>query len=422
MSLLGELRQYRKDYVEIPQSEQTRAKEIVKEIKREFQQHNNGSPYNFGQIVHQGSSYEGLKVIKADEFDLLVTLNLNNHDWKITTSSQRGTSGYYMITKQHGSSVATFDNFTEQGGLIPAKVRQNMQSVVQKAVNSMGGRHFSINLRPTGPAITLHVVYDYSKELSIDIDIVPCLQLNGRSFVAKSPSNSLRDTTSNVYDRMWRESFSKQEKAIITQMDGMNECRRDCLKILKTIQKRRGISQIGMLSSYHLKTCLLHLNHDQPNLTWNQEDLADRFKDLLNTLMKFLKNGSMPNFFCSSVNLFDRYDPDSLKNILAWLRKATHDDKSIIDHLLQRDFVKPTPDNFQIEVKNQNGKTKTYSNMQRSTKVKQLKAKINEKEGIPVDQQQLTYQSRNLQDNQTLGYYGIQQGSTLYLLGRLRGG
>ncbi|XP_033108690.1 cyclic GMP-AMP synthase-like isoform X2 [Anneissia japonica] len=421
MSLLGELRQYRKDYVEIPQSEQTRAREIVEEIKREFQQHNSGSPYNFGQIFHQGSSYEGLKVIKADEFDLLVPLNLNNRDWKITTSSQRGTSGYYMITKQHGSSVATFDNFTEQGGLIPARVRQNMQSVVQKAVNSMGGRHFSINLRPTGPAITLHVIYDYSKELSIDI--VPCLQVNGRSFVAKSPPNSLRNTTSNVYDRMWRESFSDQEKEIINGMDGMNECRRDCLKILKTIQKRRGISQIGMLSSYHLKTCLLHLNNDQPDLTWNQEDLADRFEDLLNTLMKFLENRNMPNFFCRSVNLFDRHDTDSLKNILGWLRKATRDDKSIIDHLLhERDFVKPTPDNFQIEVKNQNGKTKTYSNMQRSTKVKQLKTKIYENEGIPTDQQRLQYQSKTLQDDRTLGYYGIQQGSTLYLLGGLRGG
>ncbi|XP_033108691.1 cyclic GMP-AMP synthase-like isoform X3 [Anneissia japonica] len=421
MSLLGELRQYRKDYVEIPQSEQIRAREIVEEIKREFQQYNSGSPYNFGQIFHQGSSYEGLKVIKADEFDLLVPLNLNNHDWKITPSSQRGTSGYYMITKQHASSVATFDNFTEQGGLIPAKVRQNMQSVVQRAVNSMGGRHFSVDLGHTGPAITIHVVYDYGKELSIDI--VPCLQLNGRRFYAKSPPDSLRNTTSNVYDRMWRESFSNKEMERINRMDGMNECRRDCLKILKTIQKRRGISQIGMLSSYHLKTCLLHLNHDRPRLTWHQDDMADRFKDLVNTLMEFLENRNMPNFFCRSVNLFDRYDTDSLKNILGWLRKATRDDKSIIDHLLhERDFVKPTPDNFQIEVKNQNGKTKTYSNMQRSTKVKQLKTKIYENEGIPTDQQRLQYQSKTLQDDRTLGYYGIQQGSTLYLLGGLRGG
>ncbi|XP_033125621.1 uncharacterized protein LOC117123719, partial [Anneissia japonica] len=186
--LLSELRQYRIKYVDIPHDEQTRAKAIVQNIKLKFQQYNSGSPYNFRQIFHQGSSYEGLKVIKADEFDLLVPLNLNNHDWIIATSSQQGTSGYYMITKQHGSAVTTCDNFTEQGGLIPAKVRQNMQSVVQRAVNSMSGRNFSINLRPTGPAITLHVVYDHGKESFIDI--VPCLQLNGRSFVAKSPPNS----------------------------------------------------------------------------------------------------------------------------------------------------------------------------------------------------------------------------------------
>ncbi|XP_033108718.1 cyclic GMP-AMP synthase-like [Anneissia japonica] len=346
--LLSELRQYRIKNVDIPHDEQTRAKAIVQDIKQKFQQYNSGSPYNFRQIFHQGSSYEGLKVIKADEFDLLVPLNLNNHDWIIATSSQQGTSGYYMITKQHGSTVTTCDNFTEQGGLIPAKVRQNMQSVVQRAVNSMSDRNFSINLRPTGPAITLHVVYDHGKELSIDI--VPCLQLNGRSFVAKSPPNSLRNTKSNVYDRMWRESFSEQEKAIITQIDGMNECRRDCLKILKTIQKKRGVSQLGMLSSYHLKTCLLHLNNDRPHLRWHQNDLADRFKDLVNKLMEFLENRNMPSFFCRSVNLFDRYDTDSLKNILGWLRRAIRSDESIINQLLHESYrsesgiVTPTSD------------------------------------------------------------------------------
>jgi ubiquitin len=76
---------------------------------------------------------------------------------------------------------------------------------------------------------------------------------------------------------------------------------------------------------------------------------------------------------------------------------------------------------MQIFVKTLTGGTITLE-VEPSEFISSIKAKIQQKENIPVDQQSLIYAGKPLVDTNTLYDYGIQKDATLHLALRLRGG
>ena len=144
-------------------------------------------------------------------------------------------------------------------------------------------------------------------------------------YVAKPVSNTGKlDLLSNS----WRRSTSSEEKELIKEIDGNNECRKKCFRTVKAICK--GESTLRPLSSFHLKMIFFHVLDQFPLMTWEPDDFCERVFQFLGFIEQYLEVETLPHYFNRAMKIFrtSHFSDKHIENMFDRIRiLRTEEDK-----------------------------------------------------------------------------------------------
>ena len=163
---------------------------------------------------------------------------------------------------------------------------------------------------------------------------------------------------------------------------------------------------IQYLSPLHL-ACLF-------NRSLTMIDLLLSFEDANDAIVARAVNGKYPDKFASDPTITEYLRPTRL-HVRAQLerrcQKKAHGDLKELEEGIA----------FQIFIRNLQGRTLTIV-VRKEDSVQDLKENIQDKEGVPPNEQRIIYGAKQLQDDRTLSDYDITKDATLDLVVRMRGG
>ena len=120
---------------------------------------------------------------------------------------------------------------------------------------------------------------------------------------------------SNNPDIEWRYSFSECETLLCLSWNQIQMYTYQLLKLLKFKYFK------GLISSYHLKTCIFFATEHFDNSFWVKENLLLSINNILQMVVDFLEKKYFPNYFIEKNNMVSHFTERQLNTLIEILKK-----------------------------------------------------------------------------------------------------
>lgn len=296
------------------------------------------------EVNDVGSVASGLSAVVACEFDILICLDIpGSHEESVLSPG-------YAKFKLTASSARTWSDVTTGRYLNPRKITDLFQHRVDEIVSRMKGHlqgGYSVGGQGTvaTTVATKESGFKYKADLVLAVkcagwpssanpdflqdgynkiwpsaEVISQIKTNGYELVAKYVNEStpgIGDTGPDVA-LLWRLSVSRAETLLLKNIHenglGLRLCHKKCLIIFKALRLHHlvvtscGVPSADMtilLTSYHLKTLLLHETQTHPRQSqWTDEKLAERFISFIDSIFWRISFEDLSPFFFPKINLF----------------------------------------------------------------------------------------------------------------------
>lgn len=323
-----------------------------------------GGKYYSPNLVTAGSYASKTKIGKADEFDYVVPLNVDD-----VKAKQRGTLPYKFdeqsgakpkrlkancklvdvqrpkdaIPKGYASVSAPEghvpSSWTHHGDIIPQLVQKDLHQKMEYAIKDLGLDKKGVNLsrEAHGPALTAKIKRPGKHD--IDVDIAPSIPSNlpmapnswprpaTRKALSESQIAQVQAAGTHLVpkgDTTFAVSYSKQEKALLNEFDAGNGCRKKCHQVMKRYFQEfssKSLDGAPGISTHILKHQLFNMNEKHPsNDYWHENNFGERLPDMMKDLEQVLRSGKLSNHFNPSENVLAGKNPKVLNSLANYIK------------------------------------------------------------------------------------------------------
>ncbi|KAM9261623.1 mitochondrial dynamics protein MID49 [Cariama cristata] len=253
----------------------------------------------FGSLFLSGPLLDGLGALAADHIHLMLPVVLDATLWSLIPGEDTVVRDpqYWMIKRTDleyfPRGRSPWDRFIVGRYLSSNALSDTLHKMLVASINwpAIGSLLGSV-IRPVvaSQELKLEVKHD---QVELSITLLPMVEMENKVLLAAPPKG--------LVENLWLESFYRAEVSKVKELDASDSgTRQHCLRILNGVCKSH--PTLHKLSGSPLTHVILHLSTTSSD--WAEENLADRFQQVLEELVGYLEKGVLPSCFNHKINLF----------------------------------------------------------------------------------------------------------------------